>query len=344
MSDFAKKILNWHSLFGRKNLPWQQDISPYKVWVSEIMLQQTQVATVIPYFERFMSVFPTVFALAKASIDQVLHYWSGLGYYARARHLYQTAQIICNQYQQQFPMSLTLLMQLPGIGRSTAGAILSIAFKKKATILDGNVKRVLTRHHAIVGYPGNKKVENLLWQLAEEHTPETNCHIYTQAIMDLGATLCTRTTPSCHICPLQGSCKAYLNNMTKEFPTKKVRAALPLRTTCLLILENEIKQFYFEKRPNIGLWGGLWSFPECEEIKIEQYCKDNHLHILSKSLQPKFRHTFTHFHLEITPVILMVRNLTLSLNENNGRWLNPLALPAIGLTTPVKKILQFCTG
>lgn len=340
MNSFAEKIITWHDTFGRKNLPWQQDLSPYKVWVSEIMLQQTQVTTVIPYFERFISAFPTVEQLANAELDFVLHFWSGLGYYARARNLHRTAKIICEQFNHHFPNNIEDLVQLPGIGRSTAGAILSIAFQQRAPILDGNVKRVLTRYHAVSGHPGEKKVENQLWELADQHTPQHHSATYTQAIMDIGATLCTRSNPTCLICPLEHSCSAFLQKRVAEFPTKKPKNTLPIRNTCMLILLNQQKHIYLEKRPSMGIWGGLWSFPECKEGMLDQYCQKNQLNLATATKLSTFRHTFSHFHLDITPILVTVFVQTMKVTENDSLWCSLQHLPAIGLAAPINKILQ----
>src|SRR5690606_6541720 len=207
--DFAQRVLVWFDQHGRKHLPWQQGITPYRVWLSEIMLQQTQVATVIPYFERFIARFPDVQSLAAAPIDDVLHLWTGLGYYARARNLHRCAQTIVRDYGGEFPASVAALSELPGIGRSTAGALASIAHQQRAAILDGNVKRVLARHHAIDGWPGTTQTLSQLWQFAEQHTPDKRSDHYTQAMMDLGATVCTRSKPACDHCPVADSCIAY---------------------------------------------------------------------------------------------------------------------------------------
>ena len=225
--SFSDLVLSWFKSNGRKNLPWQVEATSYKVWVSEIMLQQTQVVTVIPYFERFMKRFPDVHVLADATLDDVLHHWTGLGYYARARNLYKSAKIITSKYQGSLPLSFDEIITLPGIGRSTAGAILSLSHSKRFPILDGNVKRVLTRYHGIKGWPGKKKVENKLWEIAELHTPKKSIKQYTQAIMDLGATVCTRRNPDCDLCPLMLSCFAKEKNKQHDFPEKKPRAAIP---------------------------------------------------------------------------------------------------------------------
>ena len=262
--SFSTRLLQWFDLHGRKNLPWQQDRSPYRVWVSEIMLQQTQVITVIPYYQRFIERFPDVHALAKANIDEVLHYWTGLGYYARARNLHKTAIEIANK-DGQFPNQVDELMALPGIGRSTAGAIKSIAFAQRAAILDGNVKRVLCRHENIRGWPGEKQVEIKLWQIAEALTPRKRVRDYTQAIMDLGATLCLKSQPKCHDCPLSRSCEAHQLGEQQQLPTKKPKKTLSTKRVMMLILQNSDEAVLLFKRPPSGIWGGLWSFPEISE-------------------------------------------------------------------------------
>ena len=257
--SFSDLVLSWFKSNGRKNLPWQVEATSYKVWVSEIMLQQTQVVTVIPYFERFMKRFPDVHTLADATLDDVLHHWTGLGYYARARNLHKSAKIITSKYQGSLPLSFDEIITLPGIGRSTAGAILSLSHSKRFPILDGNVKRVLTRYHGIKGWPGKKKVENKLWEIAELHTPKKSIKQYTQAIMDLGATVCTRRNPDCDLCPLMLSCFAKEKNKQHNFPEKKPRAAIPERDTIFAILENDCGEILLEQRPLNGIWGGLWS-------------------------------------------------------------------------------------
>ncbi|MFU8798336.1 MAG: A/G-specific adenine glycosylase, partial [Gammaproteobacteria bacterium] len=250
---FSIRILNWFDKHGRKDLPWQLDITPYRVWISEIMLQQTQVNTVIPYFLRFIGRFPYTKILAEASEDEVLHYWTGLGYYTRARNLQRAAQLI---EKTGFPSELQGLQALPGVGRSTAGAILSIAFKKPAAILDGNVKRVLCRYYAIPETP---------WALAENLLPTARAADYSQAMMDLGATVCTRTKPKCSLCPLTDDCKAHLLSSETNYPPKKQSKHIPVRTTYMLLLCNQRGEVLLEKRPPAGIWGGLWSLPECSQ-------------------------------------------------------------------------------
>ena len=254
-TGFQRAILRWFDQHGRTNLPWQQNISPYRVWVSEIMLQQTQVTTVIPYFERFMDSFPTVQTLAAAPLDEVLHHWTGLGYYARARNMHKAAQVVCQQYKGNFPSTIDQLCDLPGIGRSTAGAISAIAFKIPATILDGNVKRVLARFSAIAGWPGKADVVQQLWLVAENFTPQERIADYTQAMMDLGATICTRASPSCHQCPLTDSCIAYAQGNQRAYPGKKPKKKLPVRSRYFLLIRNKQGEILLQQNPPAGLWG-----------------------------------------------------------------------------------------
>ena len=340
---FSQLILSWFKQHGRHHLPWQLKKTPYKVWVSEIMLQQTQVATVIPYFERFMTRFPTVKALAKADEDSVLHLWTGLGYYARARNLHKTASIICAQYNDVFPDSIEALTALPGIGQSTAGGIIASTMNKRAVILDGNVKRVLCRYHCVEGWPDQASTNRQLWNIAEQYTPEKNCGEYNQAMMDLGATLCGRSKPSCNICPLNASCQAYLSDRTKEFPHKKPKKKLPVKTTSMLILQSSnAKQVLLEKRPSLGIWGGLWSFPEIPiDHSPDSFIQQNNLKQIgeAESWQP-VRHTFSHFHLEIAPLLITLKQPQHAIMES-GRWhWYDLKNPAeLGLAAPVKKLL-----
>jgi A/G-specific adenine glycosylase len=336
-------LLPWFDQFGRKDLPWQKNISPYRVWLSEIMLQQTQVATVIPYFEIFFSKFNSIELLAQSSLDEVFHLWTGLGYYARAKNLHKTAGIICSDFASFFPDDLMLLMTLPGIGRSTAGAILSIAFEKPTPILDGNVKRVLSRYYAISNLQNNKAVENTLWHLARANTPQKDCRNYTQAIMDLGATVCTRTKPNCTICPLMKNCIAYRENRTTELPMTKKRAhRLPVKQTRVLIICNDKEQVLLEKRPLTGIWGGLWSFPECPmEENVAIFCLTRFKFKVSLSHEgTKFRHTFSHFHLDIFPIYLMINHHQCRVEDDEEKgWWQQNQLPAIGLAAPIKKLL-----
>jgi len=340
--NFSHAVLNWFDQHGRKNLPWQQDTTPYRVWVSEIMLQQTQVSTVIPYFDRFMLTFPNVATLALANEDEVLHLWTGLGYYARARNLHKTSQLIHQQYSDQFPASQAELESLPGIGRSTAGAILSLSLQQRAPILDGNVKRVLSRFKTIEGWSGHSKTLKALWQLAEEFTPTQRVADYTQAMMDLGATLCTRSQPQCHHCPLQAHCNAYHTDSVKNYPQGKARKKLPTRDAFFLILNNAAGEVLLEKRPAQGIWGGLWSLPQHEE-------KDQLVALLEQKLQgqiqttdslPAIRHTFSHFHLNIHPIKASVSNLPAQIMADDQQaWYHPQQLTGIGLAAPIKILL-----
>lgn len=340
-TDFTAPLLAWFETSGRKNLPWQENINPYRVWISEIMLQQTQVLTVIPYFHRFMEYFPNIKTLANAALDEVLHLWTGLGYYARARNLHRAAKIIHFELADQFPDSLESILALPGIGRSTAGAILSIAFHKPTPILDGNVKSVLCRYHAIAGYPGEKTVENALWELANNYTPNERSADYTQAIMDLGATVCTRSNPSCNRCPLNETCQAYLTDQTHLFPKAKSKPTLPIKKTSFLICLNEAGNILLEKRPANGIWGGLWGFPECHEEDISNFLiKRYGLKMTACHQDTPIRHTFSHYHLDISPLIIRVSEQLLIINDIETMWINLKAMPKIGLAAPVKKILE----
>jgi A/G-specific adenine glycosylase len=341
MTDFADKLLHWFADHGRKDLPWQQSPSPYRVWVSEIMLQQTQVNTVIPYYRRFMEAFPDVQALSAADQDQVLHYWTGLGYYARARNLHQAAQQIVAQYRGEFPDRVDHLCELPGIGRSTAGAIVALAHGQPATILDGNVKRVLTRCFAVDGWPEQSAVKRQLWDLAESLTPQKDVGSYTQAIMDLGATVCTRSRPGCAACPVQGQCLALKSNTIGSYPGRKPTKALPVKATVMHMLQNKKNQVLLEKRPPSGIWGGLWSFPETADPRQFPNGIMIELQPSESERWPVLRHTFSHYHLDITPLHQQVGKLPDKVMES-GRWLwYPLNNPAeVGLAAPVKKLLE----
>lgn len=336
---FQQLVLDWFLQHGRKHLPWQQNISSYRVWISEIMLQQTQVATVIPYFERFMEKFPTVQNLAEAPLDAVLHLWTGLGYYARARNLHKAAQIITTNYDGKFPTDINELQKLPGIGRSTAGAILAISQDQPTPILDGNVKRVLCRFAGIEGWPGSVKVQKQLWELAEFYMPHTNTAAYTQAMMDLGAMVCTRGKPQCQSCPLQTKCAAHVQQRTQELPHPKPLKQLPVRSTQFILLCHQDK-FLLEKRPPVGLWGGLWGFPEyLEELELSAWCKQNYqCEIGQLEKLQTFRHTFSHFHLDITPVLAQVQAWQPSINDKETCWYE-LGKTLGGLAAPVKKLL-----
>lgn len=340
--QFQRHILSWFDQHGRKDLPWQDNKTPYRVWVSEIMLQQTQVSTVIPYFLRFMDHFPDLASLAGASQDEVLHLWTGLGYYTRARNLHRTAQIVADS---GFPDEASELEKLPGIGRSTAGAILAIAFEKRAAILDGNVKRVLTRFFGVTEWPGDKKVHDKLWNFAEALTPNTRIADYTQAMMDLGATVCARGKPLCVQCPLLANCSAHAQGIAHKLPTSKPKKAIPVRQATLLILQDQ-DCVLLEKRPPTGIWGGLWSLPELIEQPsaqdIKQFCTRHfHLSVQSMTAIAAFRHTFSHFHLDITPMVIQVKKAKRKIMEDSQQiWYNLREPAAIGLPAPVKLLLE----
>ncbi len=343
--QFQNRVLKWFDQEGRKDLPWQQNITPYRVWVSEIMLQQTQVNTVIPYFNRFMQKFPQVHDLAKAKLDEVLHLWTGLGYYARARNLHKTANLVVDQFNGEFPKNVEDLSQLSGIGRSTAGAILSISHDIYAPILDGNVKRVLSRVFAVPGWPGDLSVAKKLWDIAEHYTPQKRCRDYTQAMMDLGALLCTRTKPSCSICPLQNFCQAFAAKNPQGYPGKKPRKTLPVRVKQFLIIIHNNKVL-LENRPQSGIWGGLWSLPECEQnTQAKEHCERLYsCKIKSIKTLPVTRHTFSHFHLDINPVILNVQRWPTQIKENDPYcWIDANGPIELGLAAPVKQLLQKLT-
>lgn len=341
-SAFSDTVLAWYEKHGRKHLPWQQNISPYRVWVSEIMLQQTQVTTVIPYFERFMESFPSVEDLAAASQDEVLHHWTGLGYYARGRNLHKCAQTIVNEHQGQFPNTVEALSALPGIGRSTAGAIASISMGVQAPILDGNVKRVLTRFYAIEGWPGTTAVEKSLWAVATKLTPTHSHQQYTQAMMDLGATLCTRSKPACGVCPLQPGCEGYKTGKPTQFPNSKPKKDKPTKATTLLIVENTAGEILLRQRPQTGIWGGLWSFPEvADQAELNAWLQKEVGHDkVNTEILATFRHTFSHYHLDITPLRLTLLSPAAVVREVNDHWYNPNKPSKLGLAAPVKELLS----
>ena len=343
MEAFSQRLLAWYRVNGRHDLPWQSLPTPYRVWVSEIMLQQTQVTTVIPYYQRFMARFPEISVLAYADINEVLHLWSGLGYYARARNLHKTARIITEQYQGRFPSSLESLMDLPGIGRSTAGAILALACNLPFPVLDGNVKRLLTRYFAIPGWPGNSRVEKKLWSIAEGLTPVEKVAEYTQAIMDLGATVCQRTAPDCCACPLNSDCLAHEQQLQHKYPFPKPKKVLPLRNTIFLILRNTAGKFLLQQRPDTGIWGGLWSFIECSDKEnVERLIADQlYFDVSGLTYLEDFRHSFTHYHLVIRPVTgLVTRGHDHIAETKDLCWYDPEADKKLGLPTPVNNLIK----
>ncbi len=340
--DFSRRIIAWHEKFGRKTLPWQQDKSLYKTWVSEVMLQQTQVATVIPYFKKFMRSFPTITYLANAPLDEVLHHWTGLGYYARARNLHKAAQFIRDNYDGHFPEEFDQVVNLPGIGRSTAGAILSLTLDKNFAILDGNVKRVLTRHQTIEGWTGEKAVENRLWQLAETLTPAKQTNIFNQAMMDMGAMVCTRSRANCAECPVQEDCLALAEGTVRDYPTPKAKKKIPVKTAVMLVLRENGKTLHLKKRPPAGIWGGLWCFPEYEnEALCIAALQQQGIEKFAKQVLPAFRHTFSHFHFDITPLLIDVEIIETQqvMEENDALWYNLQHPQKVGLAAATKKII-----
>lgn len=319
---FADKVLAWFELHGRKDLPWQHNPTPYRVWVSEIMLQQTQVTTVIPYFQRFMQRFPDVQSLAGSPVDDVLQYWEGLGYYSRARNLHKAAQMVRDQHNGHFPADMESIEALPGIGRSTAGAILSLSLGQAHAILDGNVKRVLARYHAVEGWPGEPRILQQLWQYAEQHLPANHNAEYTQAMMDMGATLCTRSKPTCLLCPLQSDCKAFQQGNPQDYPGKRPKKDLPEKTAIALLLRNTSGEILLQKRPPTGIWGGLWSFPEfADETSMAEWLQQAHgqTHIISQQL-PTLTHTFSHYRLHLQPLQVDFDMQSARIMEGDG-WL-----------------------
>jgi A/G-specific adenine glycosylase len=344
---FAAGVLAWYDRHGRKDLPWQQRRDAYRVWVSEIMLQQTQVATVIPYFRRFMARFPDLEALASAPLDEVLHHWSGLGYYARARNLHRCAQTVRQQHQGEFPGELHELEALPGIGRSTAGAIRSLGQGQTAAILDGNVKRVLARCFAIEGWPGSSAVLKRLWSLSETLTPQERCDDYNQAMMDLGSLVCSRSRPACAHCPLEARCQARRQGNPEAYPAAKPKRGLPLKSTRMVILADRQGRILLERRPPSGVWGGLWSLPECpSEAVLEQWCRERMgLEITVQHTLPVRRHTFSHFRLDIEPVRAQVKNPNRRVMDGEGWvWYNLSRPDNRGLAAPIARILQELTA
>ena len=345
--SFSERLLSWFDTSGRHDLPWQHPRSPYRVWLSEIMLQQTQVQTAIPYFNRFMTELPTLRDLAEADLDRVLALWAGLGYYARARNLHKTARLCVERHDGELPADIDALCALPGIGRSTAGAILAQAHGLPYAILDGNVKRTLCRFHGIDGWPGSSAIEKKLWDIAEAHLPATRLADYTQAIMDFGATLCTRSDPSCVLCPMQSDCVALREGRVDQLPQSKPGKPLPERRTILLVLRDDQGRVLLARRPASGVWSGMWSLPEVADHDSARVFVDASARVDFDSNTPLalIEHTFSHYRLHIAP--LLWRDAVPSLHIADAdqlRW-QPLAtLAEVGLPAPVKKLLASLTG
>lgn len=335
MSSFAASLIAWQRCHGRHDLPWQC-ADAYRVWLSEVMLQQTQVATVIPYFQRFVASFPTIAALAAASEEQVLAHWSGLGYYARGRNLHRAAQIVVDLHGGEFPRQFEQILELPGIGRSTAAAICALAYQQRRAILDGNVKRVLARYCGISGSPAIKSVEMQLWELAESMLPQSDVDCYTQALMDMGATLCTRSKPKCALCPVQSDCVAHQTGRVAELPTPRKRKILPeRRATFLLVMAGG--EILLEKRGSAGIWGGLWSLPQFdEEEEWLEYSQD--WKVDEQITLPVFIHTFTHFKLHITPLLLTLAHKPPGVRQ--AVWMDVDDALGAAIPTPVRRLLE----
>jgi A/G-specific adenine glycosylase len=340
MDSFAARLIAWHRRHGRHDLPWQRRRDPYAIWVSEIMLQQTQVATVIPYYQRFLEHFPDVQTLAAAPLERVLTAWSGLGYYSRARNLHRAAQAVERYHGGRFPIEFEAVHALPGVGRSTAAAICAFAYGQRHAILDGNVKRVLARYFGVRGYPGDKRVETDLWARADSLLPRQGIADYTQALMDLGAGLCTRLKPSCQSCPVGTDCVARSEGLVKTLPAPRPRKPLPRRRTVMLVLEHA-GRVLLERRPEHGIWGGLWCLPECTpEEELEALCVRRfgaQVGYIAKLSE--VAHGFTHFRLTIDPRRLTVARLLPRAMEPGLAWMPVEEAIAAALPAPVRRIL-----
>jgi A/G-specific adenine glycosylase len=343
-TQFARHLLDWFALHGRHTLPWQIHTTPYRVWVSEVMLQQTQVATVIPYYERFMTRFPDVQSLSKAPQDEVLHLWTGLGYYARARNLQACARVLVAHHGGEFPLQIEAMMDLPGIGRSTAGAILALSEGQRHPILDGNAKRVLARFFGIAGDPTSPAVLATLWAQADACTPARDVAAYTQAIMDLGATVCVRARPACTVCPMHAGCVAAREGRQAELPGKKPKRVRPSREAIFLIAET-MRQgsaaVLVERRPSSGLWGGLWSPPQFEsEGDALAWCLKEFGSTAESQLLPPIDHAFTHFDLRLNPLRVRCETIPTVCDGDDRLWYRLDAPPRIGLPQPIRRLFE----
>src|SRR3989338_3227427 len=339
MSSFASRLIAWQRKHGRHDLPWQ-GTDAYRVWLSEIMLQQTQVATVIPYYQRFTASFPTIASLAAASEEQVLTHWSGLGYYARGRNLHRTSQIIVAQHGGEFPRQYEHILELPGIGRSTAAAICALAYHERRAILDGNVRRVLARYCGIEGWAGNREVEGKLWQQAEALLPQRDIAAYTQALMDLGAAVCTRSKPKCGECPAQAGCIAFNTGRTNELPTPRPRKAVPERHATFLLLMHD-NDILLENRAGSGIWGGRWCPPQFDDEQAARvWFMRNGMTASHGKRLGTFTHTFTHFKLHITPLKIELSHKPLRAAQPGSLWLDVEEALRAAIPTPVRKVLE----
>jgi A/G-specific adenine glycosylase len=341
--DFAARLLAWFDANGRHDLPWQHPRTPYRVWLSEVMLQQTQVRVVVPYFERFVAALPGVRALADAPIDDVFALWSGLGYYARARNLHAAAALCVERHGGELPRDFDALIALPGIGRSTAGAILAQAWGERFAILDGNVKRVLCRVHGIEGWPGIPAVEKRLWQIAEAQLPDARMADYTQAQMDFGATLCTRADPACVLCPMQRECAALRDNRVRELPTPKPGKPLPERHALVLLLRDAEGRVLLQRRGPAGVWAGLWSLPEAgDRVAARNWFEINVAGDYdAANALAAIDHGFTHYRLAMQPLEWREVALRDGVRDNAGlRWIARAELASLGIPAPIRKLLE----
>ena len=338
--SFARRIIDWQARHGRHDLPWQGG-DAYRVWLSEIMLQQTQVTTVIPYYLRFIEAFPEISALATANEDEVLAHWSGLGYYARGRNLHRAARLIMENHGGKFPRTFDDIMQLPGVGRSTAAAICALAWHEPHAILDGNVKRVLARWCGIEGWPGEKQVETRLWQQSKALLPQHDIATYTQGLMDLGASICSRSKPECNACPLQSDCSALQTGKVGTLPTPRPRKAIPQKRACLLML-TQGNEILLEKRPPAGIWGGLWCSPQFDdEESALNWCVRNNIPVAQKALLPEFGHTFTHFKLQIAPLRIELSNKpSQAAMEPHMAWMDVDGARRSAIPSPLRGLLE----
>lgn len=337
---FADRVIAWQRNFGRHDLPWQNTRDAYRIWLSEIMLQQTQVAAVVRYYARFLERFPTLESLAAAPVDDVMAVWSGLGYYSRARNLHACARRIASEFGGRFPSDPHMLATLPGIGRSTAAAIVAFAFGERAAILDGNVKRVFARHWAIEGWPGEAKTERALWAIAERECPQHEVPTYIQGLMDLGATLCTRSKPLCDRCPVASTCLAFAQHRVSELPVPKPRKAVPKRDAFMLVALHD-GEVLLEKRRSPGIWGGLWSLPQFEErSQLEHTLSTLTPYARRETLAPR-THGFTHFTLSFTPFVARLTSRPLRATEPESlQWLALSQLDGAALPAPIRKLLE----
>jgi A/G-specific adenine glycosylase len=336
--SFAARIIDWQKVHGRHDLPWQRTRDPYRIWLSEIMLQQTQVGAVIPYFERFVARFPDIASLAAASEDEVLRLWAGLGYYARARNLHEAARAIVRDCGGAFPRERSAVCALPGVGRSTASAVCVFAYGARRAILDGNVKRVLARHFGVAGYPGDKRVEAALWARSERLVPDVDTERYTQGLMDLGARVCLRHRPRCTECPVRATCVAHRDNRVAELPSPRPARLRPERSTTMVVLCRH-GELLLEKRPSPGIWGGLWCFPEVDGGRVREECLGRYgLEVTRLRPLAAIAHGFTHFRLRILPVLATVKPVH-SAQESGRLWLTPEDALGAAVPVPVKRIL-----